>query len=161
MATVELDAEFWTLPLETVRSAALDRARALGCEHAEARIERIRSQVVSLRDGRLETSADDLELGVGLRVVHEGSFGFAATVELDADAAAELADKATRVRRRSHTVNEEPAPAGNPGSPLARRDGAGCSSPRPSPRRSHPPGRRGFLSSLLVDLLAAGYGCAS
>jgi len=68
MATVELDAEFWTLPLETVRSAALDRARALGCEHAEARIERIRSQVVSLRDGRLETSADDLELGVGLRL---------------------------------------------------------------------------------------------
>ena len=72
MATVELDAEFLALPLEAVRAAALERARALGCEHAEARIERIRSQVVSLRDGRLETSADDLELGLGLRVVHDG-----------------------------------------------------------------------------------------
>src|ERR1035438_3575571 len=94
MANVELDAEFLALPLDAVRSAVLDRARALGCEHAEARIERIRSQVRSLRDGRLETSADDLELGVGLRVVHEGSFGFAATVELDADAAAALVDQA-------------------------------------------------------------------
>ena len=83
MATVELDAEFLALPLEAVRSAVLERASALGCEHAEARIERIRSQVVSLRDGRLETSADDLELGLGLRVVHDGSFGFAATVEID------------------------------------------------------------------------------
>ena len=99
MATVELDAEFLALPLDAVRSAVLDRARALGCEHAEARIERIRSQVVSLRDGRLETSADDLELGVGLRVVHEGSFGFAATVELDADAAAALADQAVATAR--------------------------------------------------------------
>jgi TldD protein len=94
MATAELDAEFLALPLESVRSAALDRARALGCEHAEVRIERIRSQLVLLRDGRLETSADDLELGVGLRVVRDGSFGFAATVELDADAAAGLADEA-------------------------------------------------------------------
>ena len=99
MANVELDAEFLALPLDAVRGAVLDRARALGCEHAEARIERIRSQVVSLRDGRLETSADDLELGVGLRVVHEGSFGFAATVELDADAAAALADQAVATAR--------------------------------------------------------------
>ena len=82
MATVELDADFLALPLEAVRGAALERARALGCEHAEVRIERIRSQVARLRDGRLETSADDVELGVGLRVVHDGSFGFAATVEL-------------------------------------------------------------------------------
>ena len=34
MATVELDAEFMALPLDTVRNAVLDRARALGCEHA-------------------------------------------------------------------------------------------------------------------------------
>ena len=99
MATVELDAEFLALPLEAVRGAALERAQALGCEHAEVRIERIRSQVVRLRDARLETSADNLELGIGLRVVHEGSFGFAATVELAADAAAALADEAVATAR--------------------------------------------------------------
>ena len=99
MATVELDAEFLALPLEAVRSAALDRARALGCEHAEIRVERIRSQVARLRDGRLETSADDHELGLGLRVVHDGAFGFAATVELTSDAAGLLADQAVATAR--------------------------------------------------------------
>ncbi len=99
MATVELDAEFLALPLEAARSAALERARSLGCEHAEVRIERIRSQVELVRDGQLETSADDLELGVGLRVVHEGAFGFAATVELGPDAGAALADEAVATAR--------------------------------------------------------------
>ena len=62
---------------------------------------------MSLRDGRLETSADDLELGIGLRVVHDGSFGFAATVELDADAAAELADQAVATARATAPVFSE------------------------------------------------------
>ena len=90
----ELDAGFLELPLEAVRSAALQRAGELGCEHAEVRIERIRSQVVSLRDGQLETSVDDIELGVGLRVVRDGSLGFSATVELNSDSAAALAEEA-------------------------------------------------------------------
>jgi TldD protein len=82
------------LPLEAVRSAALERAAALGCSHAEVRVERIRSQFVSLRDGHVETTVDDTEIGVGLRVIRRGSVGFAATVELHADAAAGLADDA-------------------------------------------------------------------
>jgi TldD protein len=82
------------LPLDEVRSAALERAAALGCSHAEVRVERIRSQFVALRDGHVETTVDDTEVGVGLRVVRHGSIGFAATVELNADAAAGLADAA-------------------------------------------------------------------
>ena len=60
---------------------------ALGCDHAEVRVERIRSQVVQLRDAKLEMSVDNIEIGIGLRVVHEGSIGFAATVDLGAEAA--------------------------------------------------------------------------
>jgi len=85
------------LPLQEVRSAALERARALGCSHAEVRVERIRSQFVALRDGRVETTVDDTEIGVGLHVVREGSIGFAATVELNAEAAAGLADDAVNL----------------------------------------------------------------
>ena len=99
MATVGLDAEFLALPLEAVRGAALERAQALGCEHAEVRVERIRSQVVRMRDARLETSADIVEIGIGIRVVHEGSLGFAATVELAPDAAAALAEEAVATAR--------------------------------------------------------------
>jgi TldD protein len=82
------------LPLEVVRGAALERAVTLGCGDAEVRIERIRSQVVVVRDGRVETTVDDTEVGVGVRVVRDRSVGFAATVEIQSDAAAELADRA-------------------------------------------------------------------
>ncbi|HTZ10595.1 MAG TPA: DNA gyrase modulator, partial [Acidimicrobiales bacterium] len=87
-------AELDELPLERLRSAALERAAALGASHAEVRIERIRSQFVTMRDAVLETTVDDTELGMGLRVVRDGSVGFAATVALDSDAAAALADQA-------------------------------------------------------------------
>ena len=63
-----------------IADAALEQAPRLGCQHAEVRVERIRSQVVRLRDGELETTADDIELGVGVRVVRDGAIGFAATV---------------------------------------------------------------------------------
>jgi TldD protein len=50
--------------------------------------------VVVLRDGRVETTVDDTEIGMGLRVVRQGALGFAATVELHPDAAVELAERA-------------------------------------------------------------------
>ena len=53
-------------------------------------MERIRSQHVRLRDGRLEGAADDTELGMGVRVVVDGALGFAATVATGAAEAAEL-----------------------------------------------------------------------
>jgi len=80
-------------------AAALDTADHLGASHAELRVERLRSQVVVLRDARLETSADDVELGMGLRVVHDGSMGFAATVAVTPDAAAALATRAVGAAR--------------------------------------------------------------
>lgn len=93
--------EFSTLPLEAVRSAALERAAELGCHHAEVRIERIRSQMLSLRDGAVESKGDDSELGVGLRVVHTGAMGFAATIELHPDAARELGEAAVNAAKLS------------------------------------------------------------
>ncbi len=104
------------LPLQEVRSAALERAEALGCSHAEVRVERIRSQFLALRDGHVETTVDDTEIGVGLHVVREGSIGFAATVELGAGAAARLADDAVGLAAQTSAalgtrveVAEEPA----------------------------------------------------
>ena len=83
--------------LDALRDAALARAKELGAEHAELRVERIRSQLVALRDAKVETTVDDTELGMGLRVVRRGSLGFAATVELTPDAAARLADDACAI----------------------------------------------------------------
>ena len=113
-----MGAVFSAIPVEDLCGTALERAQALGVSHAEARIELVRSQVVALRDGQLETAVDDAELGMGLRVVHSGSIGFAATAELQSAAAAGIAEEATSLARATaRTLNtpvvlaEEP-PAG-------------------------------------------------
>ena len=85
--------------LSSARDAALSRARGLGCSDAGIRVEHIRSQQVRLRDARLEGAADDVELGMGVRVVVEGAMGFAATVSTGAGQAAALVDEAVGVAR--------------------------------------------------------------
>ncbi|MGH9069427.1 MAG: TldD/PmbA family protein [Acidimicrobiales bacterium] len=123
------------LPLEAVRSAALGRASELGCSHAGVRIERIRSQVVALRDGGVETASDDVELGVGLRVVHQGRIGFAATVEVHPDAAAALADQAVEMARATSLAAAVAPPvelAGEPVYPGLTWEGGGGRSVDPT-----------------------------
>jgi TldD protein len=85
------------LPAEVVAAAtaaALERAAALGATVAQVRVERISSRHVSLRDARVEHALDDVEVGVGVRVVHRGALGFAGASALDPDAAAGLAERA-------------------------------------------------------------------
>jgi TldD protein len=84
-------------PPAGLTESVLDRARRAGCTHAELRLERIRSQAVALRDGELETVADDIESGLGLRVVKDGAVGFAATVAGDPADATALVDQALEV----------------------------------------------------------------
>ena len=79
--------------------AALSEARRLGAGTAELRVERIRSQMVILRDGQLQTTVDDTDLGMGLRVLVEGRVGFAATVALQPEAGRALAVQAVEAAR--------------------------------------------------------------
>ncbi len=85
--------------LAAARDAALSRARSIGCTHAELRVEHLRSQQVRMRDGRLEGAAEDVEIGMGLRVVVDGALGFAASVATGPDQAAALVDEAVEVAR--------------------------------------------------------------
>jgi TldD protein len=98
--------------------SVLDRARRAGCAHAELRSERIRSQAVTLRDGEVETAADDTESGIGLRVVFDGAIGFAATVAGDAASAGDLVDQALEVARIASRAGGRPVE-------LAEEDGHG------------------------------------
>jgi TldD protein len=103
----DVDASFLALPLTALTDAALTRAIDLGCEHADLRVERIRTQSISLRDARLESLADGEDLGLAVRVVHEGTWGFAAGVVLTAAEAVRLAEEAVAVAKVSAAVNSD------------------------------------------------------
>ncbi|MDQ1640790.1 MAG: TldD protein, partial [Actinomycetota bacterium] len=63
----EIDPAFTDLPLRRLADAALSRARELGVEHADFRLERIRDQHLSLHDARLDGAADSEDLGFAVR----------------------------------------------------------------------------------------------
>lgn len=104
----EIDPAFLALPLRTVADAALQRARDLGVTHAQVRIERVRSQRISVRDARLEGAVTGADTGFSVRVVHHGTWGFAAGVDLTADAAARVAERAVRIAETSRPLNTQP-----------------------------------------------------
>jgi TldD protein len=104
----DIDAEFLALPLRALADAALSRARDLGVEHADVRVERIRTAHLHLHDAKVETSHDDDERGLSVRVVHDGTWGFAGGAVITVDAAARLADEAVAIARASRSLNTEP-----------------------------------------------------
>ena len=63
-----LDPDFAALPLAALADAALGRARALGAQHADVRVERIVTQSIDLRDGHVTGVADDVVVGLAVRV---------------------------------------------------------------------------------------------
>jgi TldD protein len=105
--TNQIDPEFAALPLGAVADAALARAQELGVEHADVRIERIRTADLALHDARLETSHDNDERGLSVRVVHDGTWGFAGGLVLDPAAASDLVDRAVAVAGVSKPVTGE------------------------------------------------------
>jgi TldD protein len=102
-----VDPEFTGLPLRKLADAALEAARRLGANHADFRAERIRSQLIRLSDGKLETMADSDDNGLAVRVVVDGTWGFAATVDLTPEAAQTAARQAVEVARVAAAMNTE------------------------------------------------------
>jgi TldD protein len=102
-----IDPEFTAYPLRGMADAALQRAAEFGAPHADFRAERIRSQRIELSDGSLETLYDADDLGLGVRVVVEGTWGFASAVDLTPEAAARAAADAVAVARVAAAVNTE------------------------------------------------------
>jgi len=81
---------------------ALDTARAAGAAYADVRVGRNRTQGIQTREQRVTGLSDNETMGLGVRVLAAGAWGFAATRELDAvsvDGAAHRAVAQARANR--------------------------------------------------------------
>ncbi len=105
---VSIDPAFLALPLQQVAAAGLQAAGEAGTTWADVRIERLRGQDLSLRDGRLESLGDDESVGVAVRIVHDGTWGFAASSDVSVAEVVRLAREAVEVARASRPLNSEP-----------------------------------------------------
>ncbi len=102
-----VDPEFTALPLRELADAALEQAKNLGAQHADFRTERIREQRIGLSDGNLQTLLDADEVGLAVRVIVDGTWGFASAVDLTPDAAALAARQAAEVARVAAALSSE------------------------------------------------------
>ena len=102
-----LDADFLALPLSSLSDAAISTAKSLGASHVDVRIERTRTGVLSLRDAKPETQSDETILGIGVRVIVNGAWGFASSPDLSADTAKRLANTAVAMAKTSKPLSTE------------------------------------------------------
>ena len=102
-----VDADFLALPRRALADAALSAALAAGASYADLRIHRLTTEIIQLRDGSLETADINHEVGLAVRVIVDGTWGFAAHAELAPEVAAETARRAVRVATTLAPLNAE------------------------------------------------------
>ena len=102
-----VDADFLALPRHELADAALTAATTAGATYADLRIHRITTEIVQLRDGELETSVVNREIGLAVRVIVDGTWGFASHAELDPAVAADTARRAVKVATTLAPLNAE------------------------------------------------------
>lgn len=102
-----VDADFLAIPRQQLADAALSAAADAGASYADLRIHRISTEIVQLRDGTLETSALSHQIGLAVRVIVNGTWGFASHAELSPSVAAETARRAVQVAITLGPLNSE------------------------------------------------------
>ncbi len=103
-----VDPAFLALPMREAAAAALQAATDAGASSADVRVERLRTQDLSMRNSRVERLSDATTVGLAVRVVHDGTWGFAAGPDVTVDEAVRLARTAVEVARTSRPLNSEP-----------------------------------------------------
>ena len=102
-----IDPAFLALPLSKLSSTALQRARDFEATHADFRVERLRTQRLALRDGSLIDSSEGDDVGFAVRVVIDGTWGFASGVSFTPDEVVRVTEQAVRVAMVAKAITHE------------------------------------------------------
>jgi TldD protein len=94
--------------LRELADVALEAARGAGASYADVRIAAYRRQAVRTREQRVIGVNDSEDRGFGVRVIAEGTWGFAASPELDREEIARVARRAVELARRNSVLQREP-----------------------------------------------------
>ena len=106
-------AEELLLPLElgikrSLADAALAAATAAGATYADVRVGRYLNQFVVTREQKVQNIVNTESLGVGIRVIANGTWGFAATSGLNADQVSATAGKAVAIAKANSKFQDKP-----------------------------------------------------
>src|SRR2546427_2567532 len=80
---------------------AIDIARARGASYADARVMGIRQRDLSTKNGEVGTLAENESIGIGIRVIASGAWGFASTDRLTREGVQACATQAVAIAKAS------------------------------------------------------------
>ncbi len=93
--------------MKEIASWALETAKLRGASLAEARIVDQRDRSLATKNGKIASASDAESMGVGIRVIAEGAFGFAATDDLSRTGVESCAARAVEIAKSSATVQSQ------------------------------------------------------
>jgi TldD protein len=93
---------------QEIAARALDAARSAGATYADVRINRNRTQAVSTRERQITGLGDNETEGFGVRVIANGSWGFAASRILTNEEAARVATQAVAQAKANAAARARP-----------------------------------------------------
>ncbi len=80
---------------------ALETARVRGASYADARVMDVRQRELSTKNGQVGTLAENESLGIGVRVIAQGAWGFASTDRLTREGVQACAAEAVAIAKAS------------------------------------------------------------
>jgi TldD protein len=87
---------------------ALNAARSKGATYTDVRIGRYLNQFVVTRENKVENIVDTQSYGMGIRVIANGCWGFAATDKLDNDSIAKATELAVSIAKENARIQTDP-----------------------------------------------------
>ena len=87
---------------------ALNAAKSKGATYTDVRIGRYLNQYVITREDKVENLVNTESYGIGIRVIANGSWGFAATDKMDTDGIAQAAQLAVAIAKENSRLQLEP-----------------------------------------------------
>ena len=87
---------------------ALNTAKSKGASYADIRIGRYLNQAIATRENRVQNVSNSESFGVGIRVLANGCWGFAATNDVTKDGVAKTAERAVAVAKANAKITATP-----------------------------------------------------
>jgi TldD protein len=97
-----------TADKKVLADAALEEARAHGAGYADVRIARYLNQFISARDTRIQNITSTESFGTGIRVIVDGTWGFAATNDVTVEGITRAAREAAAIAKANSRYQTEP-----------------------------------------------------
>ena len=95
-------------PLRDLTEKALDKVRSLGASYGDIRIVEQREEAIEVKNGKVEGLSSESDYGFGIRVIADGAWGFASSLDVSPEEIERVAEMAVRIAKASASIEHEP-----------------------------------------------------